>query len=43
VSYKIEQKLATNMNSNFTEVKKMMWLLLIELEREVTDVNGNEM
>ena len=31
------------MNSNFTNVKKMMWLLLMELEKEVTDINGNEM
>ena len=36
-------KLATNMNRNFTEVKTMTWLLLMELEREVEDVNGNEM
>ena len=35
-------KLATNMNRNFTEVKKMTWLLLMLLEREVEDVNSNE-
>jgi len=31
------------MNRNSTEVKKMTWLLLMDLEREVEDVNGNEM
>ena len=31
------------MNGNFTEVKELMWLLLMELEKEVADVNGNEM
>ena len=31
------------MNRNFTEVKNMTWLLLMELEREVEEVNGNEM
>jgi len=31
------------MNRNFTEVKKMTWFLLLELEREVEDVNSNEM
>ena len=30
------------MNRNFTEVKKMTWLLLMLLEREVEDVNSNE-
>ena len=30
------------MNGNFTEVK-LMWLLLMELEREVEDISGNEM
>jgi hypothetical protein len=30
-------------NRNFTKVSKFMWLLLIELEKEVADVNGNEM
>ena len=31
------------MNGNFTEVKQLMWLLQMELEREVEDVNVNEM
>ena len=31
------------MNKNFTEINKMMWLLSIELEKEVEDVNDNEM
>ena len=31
------------MNRNFTEVKKVMWLLLMDLEKEVEDVNSNEM
>jgi len=43
MSYKTEQNLATNMNRNFTEVKKIPWFLLLELEREVEDINGNEM
>jgi hypothetical protein len=43
VNYESEQKLATNMNKNLTEVKKTTWLLLVELEKEVEDVNGNEM
>jgi hypothetical protein len=30
---------ATNKNRNFTEVKKMMWLIFMELEKHV---NGNE-
>jgi hypothetical protein len=42
MSYKNEQIFATNKNRNFTEVKKMMWLLLAELEKELKDVNGNE-
>ena len=36
-------KLPTNMNRNFTEGKKITWLLLMELETEEEDVNGNEM
>jgi hypothetical protein len=43
VNYENEQKLVTNTNKNFTEVKKTMWLLLMELKKEVEDVNGNEM
>jgi hypothetical protein len=43
VNYENKQKLATNTNKNFIEVKKMTWLLLIELEKEVEDVNGNTM
>ena len=31
------------MNRNFTKLKNLMWLLLIEMEKEVADVNGNEM
>jgi len=31
------------MNRDFTKVKKLIGLLLIELEKEVENVNGNEM
>ena len=31
------------MNGNLTEVKDLLWLLLMELENEVEYVNGNEM
>jgi len=31
------------MNKDFTGVKRMMWLLLIEVEKEVEDVKCNEM
>ena len=31
------------MNRNFTAVKKTMCLLLIDMEKEVQDVKGNEM
>jgi len=31
------------MNGNFTKVKKLVWLLWMELEEEVADVNGKEM
>jgi hypothetical protein len=30
------------MNRDFTKVKNLMWLLMIELEKEVEDVNGND-
>jgi hypothetical protein len=32
---------ATNKNRNFTKVKNLMWLLLMEIEKEVEVVNGN--
>jgi len=31
------------MNRNFTAIKMMMWLILVEMEKEVQDVKGNEM
>jgi len=31
------------MNKNFAEVNMTMWLLLMELEKEVEDTNGNKM
>ena len=33
---------ATNKNTNLTKVKDLTWLLLMELEKEVEDVNCNE-
>ena len=30
------------MSRDFTKVKNLMWLLLIELEKEVKDINGNK-
>jgi hypothetical protein len=39
----MNKSFTTNMNRNLTEVKKMMWLLLMELEKEVEDLKGNEM
>jgi hypothetical protein len=32
------QIFATNMNGNFTTVKQLIWLLLMEMENEVEDV-----
>jgi len=39
----MNKNFTTNMNGDFTEVKKVMWLLWIEMEKEVEDVNVNEM
>jgi hypothetical protein len=33
---------ATNNNRNFTDIKQLIWLLLMELEKELKDLNGDE-
>jgi hypothetical protein len=30
------------MNRDFNKINKLMWLFFMELEKEVEDVNGNE-
>jgi len=43
VNYKNKQKFVINMNRNCTAVKKLMWLPLIEMLKEVQDIKGKEM
>jgi hypothetical protein len=42
VSYKTGPIFVTNIHRNFIKAKQLMWLHLMEMEKKVADVKGNE-